>query len=101
MGERINNPFEARDETDGDLGEHAVAASTLLPGYRDPTHLLLIPERISTEAPMPIWWLCDGTALRSGPVDQLEDRHFGIVEAWGSNPHRSNEPTAPINWVGI
>ena len=30
--------------------------------------------------------------ILDGPVDQLEDRHIGIVEAWGSNPHRSIIP---------
>ena len=27
--------------------------------------------------------------LMRGPVDQLEDRHLGMVEASGSNPDRS------------
>ncbi len=34
-------------------------------------------------------FLTSTTIERLGPVDQLEDRHFGMVEVVGSNPTRS------------
>ena len=39
-----------------------------------------------------------GTLMR-GPVDQLEDRHLGMVEASGSNPDRSIEQRIVTKWA--